>query len=89
MLIKPDKDQLERIRDFYNEHAEDINTASETDGSFYIFKMLYNAMSLNAKALCELIDQDFEGRICELEDDAVSARHDADEWRGICLDSID
>lgn len=83
------KDKLDRIEAFYQEHAKDIDASGETDGSLYIFKMLYEAMALNAKALCELLDQDFEGRINRLEDDAVRARYDADVWRDICVNSND
>lgn len=43
--------RMECINAHYKEYAEEIESAKETDGMHYIFKMLWRALNFNAQAV--------------------------------------
>lgn len=42
---------MECINRHYKEYADEIESAQETDGMYYIFKMLWRALNFNMKAV--------------------------------------
>lgn len=43
--------RMERINDHYKEYTKEIESAKETDGMYYIFKMLWRALNFNVQAV--------------------------------------
>lgn len=43
--------RMDRINDHYAENADEIESAQETDGMYYIFKMLWRALNFNTQAV--------------------------------------
>lgn len=43
--------RMKRISDHYAEYADEIESAKESDGMYYIFKMLWRALNFNTKAV--------------------------------------
>ena len=43
--------RMKRINTHYKEYAEEIESAKETDGMYYIFKQLHRALNFNAQAV--------------------------------------
>lgn len=43
--------RMDRISDHYAEYADEIESAKESDGMYYIFKMLWRALNFNVKAV--------------------------------------
>lgn len=43
--------RMDRINRHYKEYAKEIESAKESDGMYYIFKMLWRALNFNAQAV--------------------------------------